>query len=66
MLTPSSVIQRRAPLTSGPTSSVATISTIAIANTISALRRICRGDKNDTAIITMKDGTRNSTCRLKK
>ena len=66
MLTPSSVIQRREPFTSGPTSSVATISAIEIANTISALRRICRGDRNDTAIITMNDGSRNSTCRLKK
>ena len=36
MLTPSSVIQRREPLTSGPISSVATISTIETANTISA------------------------------
>ena len=66
MLTPISVIQRRAPLTSGPNSSVATISTMLTANTISAVRRICRGDRNDTAIITMNDGSRNSTWRLKK
>ena len=66
MLTPSSVIQRREPLTSGPNSSVATIRTMLIANTISAARRICRGDRNDTPIITMKDGSRNSTWRLKK
>ena len=66
MLTPISVIQRREPLTSGPSSSVATISTTLTANTISAVRRICRGDRNDTAIITMKDGNRNNTCRLKK
>ena len=66
MLTPISVIQRREPLTSGPISSVATISAIETANTISAVRRICRGDRNDTPIITMKDGSRNSTWRLKK
>ncbi len=66
MLTPISVIQRREPLTSGPISSVATISTMLTANTISAVRRICRGDRNDTPISTMKDGSRNSTWRLKK
>ena len=66
MLTPIRVIQRRAPLTSGPTSSVATISTTLIANTISALRRICRGDRNETPISTMKEGKRNRTWRLKK
>ena len=59
MLTPSSVIQRREPFTSGPNNSVAMISATEIANTISALRRICRGDRNDTAIITMNDGSRN-------
>ena len=36
------------------------------ANTISAVRRICRGDRNDTPIITMNDGSRNITWRLKK
>ena len=66
MLTPIRVIQRREPLTSGPISSVATISAIETANTISAVRRICRGDRNDTPISTMKDGSRNSTWRLKK
>src|SRR5216684_2541618 len=66
MLRPSSVIQRREPLTSGPINSVATISTIETANTISAARLICRGDRNETPISTMKDGSRNSTWRLKK
>ena len=56
MLTPIRVIQRRAPLTSGPISSVATISTIETANTISALRRICRGDRNDTPIMHDEGG----------
>ena len=66
MLTPISVIQRREPLTSGPISSVATISAIETANTISAVRRIWRGDRNETPISTMKDGSRNRTWRLKK
>ena len=66
MLTPISVIQRREPLTSGPINSVATISAIETANTISAVRRIWRGDMKDTPISTMKDGSRNSTWRLKK
>ena len=66
ILTPISVIQRREPLTSGPISSVATISAMLTANTISAVRLICRGDRNDTPISTMKDGSRNSTWRLKK
>ena len=30
------------------------------------MRRICLGDRNDTPIRTMKDGSRNNTCRLKK
>ena len=66
MLTPIRVIQRREPLTSGPNSSVATISAMLTANTISAVRRICRGDRNDTPISTMKEGSRNRTWRLKK
>ena len=53
-------------MTSGPSSSVATISTILTANTISAVRRICRGVMNDTPISTISDGTRNMTWRLKK
>ena len=60
------MIQRREPLTSGPNSSVATIRTMLTANTISAARRICRGDRNDTPISTMQAGSRNSTWRLKK
>ena len=66
MLTPISVIQRREPFTSGPNANVATIKAMLTANTNSALRRICFGDMNDTAISTMKDGSRNNTCRLKK
>ena len=58
MLMPISVIQRRDPLTSGPTSSVATISTTETANTISAARRICRGDRKETPISTTIDGSR--------
>ena len=61
MLTPRIVIQRFAPLTSGPNPSVATINTMLSANTISAERRIWRGDRNDTPIITTIDGSRNST-----
>src|SRR6266700_1206939 len=66
MLRPIRVIQRREPLTSGPSSSVATINATLNANTISAERRICRGDRNDTAISTIKDGSRKNTWRLKK
>jgi hypothetical protein len=66
MLTPSSVIQRREPFTSAPNISVATIRTMLATNTSSARRRICLGDRNDTPISTMKDGSRNSTCRPKK
>src|SRR4051812_39274464 len=66
MLTPSSVIQRREPFTSGPNASVTTIKMIETANTNSALRRIAFGDMNDTAISTMNDGSRNMTWRLKK
>ena len=66
MLTPSSVIQRRDPFTSAPNASVATIRMIETTNTSSARRRICLGDRNDTPISTMKDGSRNSTCRPKK
>jgi hypothetical protein len=66
MLIPINVIQRREPLTSGPTRSVATISTTLIANTISAARLICRGDMKDTPISTMKDGSRKKTWWLKK
>src|ERR1700759_2678573 len=54
-LTPTSVIQRREPLTSGPIRSVATIRMTESANTISAVRRICFGDMKDTPIITIRD-----------
>ena len=66
MLTPRIVIQRFAPLTSGPSTSVATISTMLSPNTISAERRIWRGDRNDTPTITTIDGNRNNTWRWKK
>ena len=61
MLTPRMVIQRRAPFTSAPNTNVTTINVTLIASTISALRRICRGDRNETPSITMSDGARNST-----
>ena len=66
ILTPRMVIQRREPFTSGPNSSVAMISATETANTTSALRLIWRGDRNDTPISTMNDGSRNMTWRLKK
>src|SRR4051812_37074278 len=66
MLTPSKVIQRREPLTSGPTNSVATISTMLTANTNNAVRRICFGDRKDTPTSTISDGSRNMTWRPKK
>src|SRR5206468_1205978 len=66
MLTPSNVIQRREPFTSAPKASVATIKRMLTTKTSSARRRICFGDRNDTAISTMKDASRNSTCRPKK
>ena len=66
IFTPISVIQRREPLTSGPNSSVATIRMMLTANTSSAVRRICRGDRNETPISTISAGSRNSTWRPKK
>ena len=66
MLTPSSVIQRREPFTSGPKASVSTIRTMLAAKMIRAERRIDRGDRKETPSSTMQDGTRNSTWRLKK
>ena len=48
-LTPSSTIQRRAPLTSAPKSTVAMHPSTLSANTTSARRRICRGDSNEVA-----------------
>ncbi|MGY4497273.1 hypothetical protein ACVWYH_001200 [Bradyrhizobium sp. GM24.11] len=49
MLTPSSVIQRREPLTSGPIASVTTIRMMLTVKMISALRRIERGDRKENA-----------------
>jgi hypothetical protein len=66
MLMPAIEIQRREPLTSAPNTSVAASSTTLIANMISAERRTCRGEKNETPIITANAGRMNSTCRLKK
>jgi hypothetical protein len=66
MLRPSSVIQRREPFTSAPNASVATIRMMLATKTSNARRRICLGDRNDTPISTIKDGTRNNICRLKK
>ena len=61
ILTPINVIQRREPLTSGPTKSVATIRIMLTANTSSAVRRICFGERKDTPISTISAGSRNST-----
>src|SRR5262249_4842676 len=66
MLRPSSVIQRREPFTSGPSKRVATIRMIESTNTISAVRRICRGDMKETPIKTKIDGNRYITWWLKK
>ena len=46
------MIQRREPLTSTPTNSVASISTIETMSTISAVRRAWRGVRKEVAIIT--------------
>ena len=58
---PAKSIQRRAPLTSTPMNSAATISTSATASTISAVRRTCRGVRNEVAIITASAGTKKAT-----
>jgi hypothetical protein len=62
-LTPRRVIQRRAPLTSGPNASVAAISARLATNTTSASRRIYRRGRNEVAIITASAGTRYMMCR---
>ena len=66
MLTPRITIQRRAPLTSAPKNSVAATSTRLTTNTTSAMRRMCRGGRNEVASSTATAGIRNSTCRLTK
>ena len=63
---PKTSIQRRAPFTSMPTNSVASISTIETTSTISAVRRTCRGVRNEVPIITASAGTRKATWRLTK
>ena len=66
MLTPASTIQRRAPFTSAPNTSVAAVRARQTMKTTSARRRIWRGDRNETAIITRKAGARYIACRLTK
>jgi hypothetical protein len=66
MLTPSSVIQRREPFTSGPIASVSTIRMMLAAKMIRAERRIARGDRKETPSSTRHEGSRNITWRLKK
>jgi hypothetical protein len=61
MFMPIKVIQRREPLTSGPISNVATINAMLTAKITNAMRRICRGDRNETPISTNSDGSRNTT-----
>ena len=66
MFTPASTIQRRAPFTSAPITSVAAVIASATMNTTSASRRIERGDRNETAIITISVGARYIACRFTK
>ena len=66
MLTPASTIQRRAPFTSAPNTSVAAVIASATTNTTSASRRIWRGDRNEAAIITSKVGARYIAWRFTK
>ena len=66
MLTPASTIQRRAPLISAPITSVAAVMASATMKTASARRRIWRGERNETAIITRKVGARYIACRFTK
>ena len=66
MFTPASTIQRRAPFTSAPITSVAAVIASATMNTTSASRRIERGDRNETAIITISVGARYIAWRFTK
>ena len=66
MLTPASTIQRRAPLTSAPKNSVAATSARLTTNTTIAVRRICRGDRNDVPMSTTNAGARYIMWRLTK
>ena len=59
MLMPASTIQRRAPFTSAPNTSVAAVSPRHTMKTTSAVRLIWRGARNEVAIITTSDGARN-------
>ena len=63
---PRKLIQRRAPFTSWPMNSVRNISTIEIENTINAVRRTLRGDRNDVAIMTPIVGIMNRMWRFTK
>ncbi len=63
---PARLTQRRAPLTSIPKKSAATISTMEMASRISAKRLICRGEKNDTPIMTMTAGIMKTVWRSTK
>jgi len=66
MLMPRMEIQRREPLTSAPSTSVAMSRITLMMNTTIAERRTCRGERNETPIITRNAGRMNITCRLKK
>ena len=66
MLTPISTIQRRAPLTSAPMNGVASTMTKLTMNTISAMRRIQRGDRSEVASSTAAAGTRYIMWRCTK
>jgi hypothetical protein len=66
MFTPASTIQRRAPFTSAPTTSVANVKASATRNTANDRRRIWRGVRNDTAMMTSSVGARYIACRFTK
>ena len=58
MLIPASTIQRRAPLISTPTKSVATTIAALMMKTTSATRRRWCGDRNEVTMRTMTVGIR--------
>ena len=58
MLMPASTIQRRAPLTSAPTNSVAITMAKLTMKTMRARRRIWRDDRNEVASSTITVGIR--------
>ena len=63
---PASTIQRRAPFTSAPNTSVAAVRPRKTMKTTSDTRRIWRGVRNEIAIITRKAGARYIACRFTK